>query len=206
MKINNLIYRLIYFLRKEKVFSALPELRSLEKKEEGAVRHYKEQKLVELLEFAKKYIDFYNKQQKNYIKFYDIQILDKHIIRNNINKLRAKKIKVAWRSTSGTTGAPLVFPKDKQATAYMDAMMYCVYSWHNISFGDKQARLWGRALNTKTKFLQYCKDLILNRKRLSAFEMSEDNCFKFYNKLIRFKPNIFILILMLYINLLLLRK
>ncbi len=73
----------------------------------------------------------------------------------------------------------------------MDAMMYHVYKWHGICPTDRQARVWGRAIDFKGRLVQTAKDYLLGRRRLSAFEMSDDECVKYYNVLIKFKPKYF---------------
>lgn len=178
------LYKLIYFLRRENVFSALAELNKLETLSTDELIKYKKNKLNALIDYVTKSNNYYSKHDA-------LHIVDKLTIKENITELIEKGIEVAWRSTSGTTGSPLIFPKDKKATAYMDAMMYLAYSWHGIKMEDKQARIWGRALNKKQKLVQIIKDCILRRQRLSAFEMDEINCRKYYYKLVKFRPKYF---------------
>lgn len=180
----NLLYKMIYFLRRENVFSALAELNKLETISIDELIEYKKVKLESM-------IDYVTKANTYYCKHDVLNPVDKTTIKENISDLIENGVEVAWRSTSGTTGSPLIFPKDKKATAYMDAMMYLAYSWHGIKMGDKQARIWGRALSKKQKLVQIFKDGILRRKRLSAFEMDEINCFKYYHSLVKFRPKYF---------------
>lgn len=182
--VMNLLYKMIYFLRRENVFSALAELNKLETISIDELIEYKKVKLESM-------IDYVTKANTYYCKHDVLNPVDKTTIKENISDLIENGVEVAWRSTSGTTGSPLIFPKDKKATAYMDAMMYLAYSWHGIKMGDKQARIWGRALNKKQKLVQIFKDGILRRKRLSAFEMDEINCFKYYHSLVKFRPKYF---------------
>jgi len=92
------------------------------------------------------------------------------------------------RKTSGSTGIPLVFEKDRDATAYMDALMYEVYSWHGIDIGDRQSRVWGVPLDTTGKMTTRIKDILLNRRRLSSFKISDDDCTKYFKSMKSFKP------------------
>lgn len=184
-------YRIIYFLRKENVFSALLELQKLDNVSVDDLDVYKDKKIKQLLHKVLDDSPFYMRQGRVYRQLSELPIIDKKTLRDNIASLYSKDYDVAWRSTSGTTGSPLVFPKDKNATAYMDAMMYHAYSWHNIAIGDRQARLWGRPLKTTDRLVQSIKDLLLNRRRLSAFDMNDVNCLKFFRRLRWFKPKYF---------------
>lgn len=199
--INKCLLNAIYFLTNEKVSRYIKELKETEILSNKAMQKYQKEKLIKLINYVTANNAYYNEaiKQDKYttIKRNDIYnlnelpIVDKQFLKDNLQSFVDKKFKQYWRSTSGTTGTPFSFTKDCIATGYMDAMMYNVYSWHGIEIGDKQARLWGRALKPKERFIQNVKDLILNRKRLSAFEMNENNCIKYFEKLIRFKPKYF---------------
>lgn len=95
------------------------------------------------------------------------------------------------RSTSGSTGEPLVFAKDRIASNYMDAAMHQVYRWYDIQIGDREGRFWGRAITRSARLKQSIKDRLLNRRRLSAFEMDDESCELFWKTLLRFTPHYF---------------
>lgn len=187
---TNLTLRLIYLLRKEKVSEAYRELKATGSYAPEAVVDYKNNKLDILCRHVQAGVPRYTGFGSP-LPHSGLPIVDKDEFRKDINSFMTTGCVVSWRSTSGTTGSPFVFPKDRNATAYMDAMMYLAYGWHGILPGDRQARLWGRPLKKKDKILQYFKDLILKRKRLSAFEMNDDNCREFYRTLSMFKPKFF---------------
>ncbi len=186
-----LIHRIAYALRDENVFSIISELKTLDTCSGDTVLNYKYKKLQEIMNYAIKNTKYYMSKNIRSININEFPISDKEIIRNNMRMFTDSGFRANKRSTSGTTGAPFIFPKDVNASAYMDAMMYHAYSWHDIKMNDKQARLWGRPLSFKGRLLQSIKDLLLNRIRLSAFEMKDSNCFKYFNKLLYFKPKYF---------------
>jgi len=176
----------------------MDELKATEKLSVDEYRNYKNGKIKELVTYLRKNTNYFsdelgNKslQMKTKNGIDQLPIMDKQSIKMNLESLLCQGCHVKWRSTSGTTGAPFVFPKDNIATGYMDAMMYNAYSWHGIDMNDRQARLWGRSVKQRDKLLQTFKDVLLRRARLSAFDMSRDNCMKYFNKLIRFKPDYF---------------
>jgi len=184
-----------------KISHHIKELAELEHSHTNHIEFYKEEKLRELFLYAYNNIEYYrdliNKNGINLIKedIHDIlsgfPFLTKQSIRDNISSLAATNENKMWRSTSGTTGSPLVFFKDRRSISYLYAMMHVAYSWHGIMVGDKQARFWGTSLNYKKKIIQLAKDGLQNRKRLSAFNMSENECLTFFEKLLKFKPRFF---------------
>lgn len=95
---------------------------------------------------------------------------------------------VEWRRTSGSTGVPLSFPKDRQMTAWMDAAMWAAYGWHGVSPGEAHARFWGLPRDPVKRIRRRCMDRMLHRRRLDAFEMSPENSIQFFHRLQRFGP------------------
>jgi phenylacetate-CoA ligase len=192
---------LIHNIRGENVLSAMKELKSLENCDTSSIMAYKMRKLDELLKFVSKHCEFYKNINNNKIVpinhsnildfLKEIPYISKSDLLKNMDQFICRDIKASWRSTSGTSGVPFIFKKDRYATSYMDAMMYCVYDWHGIKSRDRQARLWGSATKFKDKIIQKTKDFILKRKRISAFSMSDIRCAHYYNVLKKFKPKFF---------------
>ena len=111
----------------------------------------------------------------------NLQTAGDKILSNGVHKYHL-------RSTSGSTGTPLILKKDSVASSYMAALMYYVYEWYGIQPGDKQARVWGVPLGLRDRMLTNLKDWTLNRRRLSAFDISPQSCANYYKTLLRFKP------------------
>ncbi|MCF8095228.1 MAG: hypothetical protein K9J79_07680 [Desulfobacteraceae bacterium] len=189
---------LIYRLRGEKVGSAIDELKGLEKTDRQSVVSYKEEKLRRLMDFAEKECQFYRAAAENtkpasnstsaFEKLNRLPATDKWIIKKHLPDFICARMRASWRSTSGTTGTPFVFKKDRHASAYMDAMMYCAYNWHGIAPWSRQARIWGSSVGIRGKLVQKAKDRLLGRRRLSAFEMDAHNCRRFFYLLLRHRP------------------
>jgi len=95
------------------------------------------------------------------------------------------------RKTGGSTGMTLHFKKEAKALALNDAIMYRCYDWYGIDIGDKQARFWGVPVTRKLRWKEQLKDFILNRIRISAFDISKDSCIKQYEAIKKFKPAYF---------------
>lgn len=123
--------------------------------------------------------------------FRRIPPLTKEDIRAYMESTGPSRARGSKRSTSGSTGEPLVFGKDRIAARYMDAAMHQVYGWYGIQIGDREGRFWGRAITPFAQLKQLIKDRLLNRRRLSAFQMDDENCARFWKTLHRFRPHYF---------------
>lgn len=106
-----------------------------------------------------------------------------------INPNMAEKLHT--RKTGGSTGMTLHFMKEARALALNDAIMYRCYRWYGIDIGDRQARFWGVPVTRKLRWKEQLKDFILNRIRISAFDISKESCLTQYQKIKRFKPAYF---------------
>jgi len=194
------ILNIIYLLRGEKVWKYMREIDKYQWLNPNSLKELQWRKLKKVLTFAYNNIPYYQMTWQNLgihpndIKtindFGKLPILTKEILKNNYNLLKSKdkKNRVSLRQTSGSTGTPLKIEKDRETTAYMDAVMYRSYSWYKIKPGDKQLRIWGTGINTTEKFKIYLKDFLLNRIRLSAFDLDRKNFLKFIKIINKFKP------------------
>ncbi|HBC46551.1 MAG TPA: hypothetical protein DEO84_08235 [candidate division Zixibacteria bacterium] len=200
--VRNCIYRPIYQLRGEKVFSLLGDVAAFHKQPYEKMVDLQWVKAKSLLEYAFNNSKYYSKilpkpntqkGQSDYCaQFNQIPFLTKKILRDNFQSiLSIQPLKTSPRKTSGSTGVPLWLVKDRTATAYMDALMYDVYGWHGIKIGDKQGRFWGMPLDRKTRLKWQIKDLLFNRKRCNSFELTKSACQRYYEILESFKPKYF---------------
>lgn len=96
--------------------------------------------------------------------------------------------RVEWRRTSGSTGAPLTFAKDRRMTAWMDAAMWAAYGWHGVRPGQPHARFWGLPRHPWRRLRRRMMDRMLNRRRLDAFDLSLEESVAFFDGLLRFQP------------------
>lgn len=99
-----------------------------------------------------------------------------------------RRRRVEHRRTSGSTGAPFRFVRDREMTAWMDAGMWAVYDWHGIRPGQRHARFWGRPLDPGAARKQRLADRALARRRLGAFDLDRDSALGFRERLCRFRP------------------
>jgi phenylacetate-CoA ligase len=99
--------------------------------------------------------------------------------------------RVFQRKTSGSTGMTLHFKKEADALARNDAIMYRCYGWYGIGIGDRQARFWGVPVDWRPRLRENLKDIVANRVRISAFDLSPSTCAREYRRIRRFRPDYF---------------
>jgi len=76
--------------------------------------------------------------------------------------------------TSGSSGDPFIFAKDKWSHALTWAQIMDRFNWYGIDFNSsKQARFYGIPLNTTGYYKERLKDWFANRYRFSVFDLSD---------------------------------
>lgn len=76
--------------------------------------------------------------------------------------------------TSGSSGDPFIFAKDKWCHALTWAEIMNRFSWYGIDFNSsKQARFYGIPLDKKGYYKERLKDYFSNRFRFSVFDLSD---------------------------------
>jgi len=84
--------------------------------------------------------------------------------------------------TSGSSGNPFIFAKDKFCHALTWAIIKDRFGWFNIDFNtSKQARFYGIPLDKKGYYKERIKDKFSNRYRFSVFDLNDqalEKCLK----------------------------
>lgn len=96
-----------------------------------------------------------------------------------------KNIYVA--NTSGSSGHPFYFAKDKYAHALAWALIKDRYAKRGIGLNSLQGRFYGIPLEKKGYWLESMKDMIMNRVRFPVFDLSEPQLTKIYNTILKRK-------------------
>ncbi len=200
---NKLLAKLIFiypthFMLREWVPIYRPEIKECDYLSNTELQKYQDAKLNRLLSYCY-YHDPYYRQLLNRVAgrrikdgfhnlFKQLPLLSKEDVR-----IRSKAQAYSYmsslehRSTSGSTGLPLEFWKDRFSTAYMEAVQNHAYSWHGIEVGEPQGRFWGVASGSKVRIMRI-KYFIKNRIRFSAFDLSDKSKYLFYKRLSKFSP------------------
>ncbi|MDN3664907.1 phenylacetate--CoA ligase family protein [Algibacter miyuki] len=91
--------------------------------------------------------------------------------------------------TSGSSGDPFIFAKDKFCHALSWSVFIDRYGWFNLNFNQsKQARFYGIPLNKKGYYKERLKDRLSKRHRFSVFDLSDS---QFQKNVEKFKSTSF---------------
>lgn len=195
------IYQPVQFLRGERVLKYLSELEKTQWLSTDELNQLSFQKAMSVVREAYNNVPFYKKRfdackiKPDDIKSINdwkyIPFLTKEDIQNHKDELlsqNSQKMFLIKKTTGGSTGQAVTVFKNPKAAAYARAAMYRGYRWWNVDIGDKQARFWGIPINRNTRIMYSIIDLLMNRKRISAFNFNEESMYSFYKTLTRFRP------------------
>lgn len=155
---------------------------------------YVESRKTEILQFHLEYNSFYKSFGKsiNLENWKSVPVMTKAHLQQPISKRLSKGYNlknVYLNKTSGSSGEPFIFAKDKWCHAMTWAEITNRFSWYNIDFNtSKQARFYGIPLNKKSYYKERLKDWFGKRYRFSVFDLS-DTAFKMAVK--KFKTTAF---------------
>lgn len=198
---NAIIYP-THYLRRENIGAHLSEVHAINRSGHSEIERFQQLRLCDVaraaMTGANPLADTLRRSRRhitsNSIKnlIAELPLQSKEMMRSALKECgKPKGIAVDYRTTSGSTGFPLQFYKDRLATGYMDAVLYSAYSWHSIRVGDPQARFWGMPLMHKAALMARLKDLLKNRIRFSAFDLSDTAKDNYYRRLHAFRPTYF---------------
>lgn len=188
-------------LRKEPVIKCLFELEKNQTRNPNEIFQLQKNKLYKLLLHSIRHVPFYHKRLGNSISLAspddavnalgDLPILTKDDLRAHREEMISRDgIKVYSVKSSGSTGRPLKFYKDRIASAYTYAAMYRGLRWFGINYCDQEAYLWGIPIGRIDNLSAKVRDFLLNRFREKAFSLSDEVNYQFYNKIISKKPSL----------------
>lgn len=87
-------------------------------------------------------------------------------------------------NTSGSSGHPFFYVKNKDSHAIIHALFFKLYTQQGITTAMKQARFYGIPSSGITRYKELLKDYLSNRVRFPIFDLSDENLDKY---LTRFK-------------------
>lgn len=154
------------------------------------------------LEEKKKEIVLFHLQNNNFYKSFgenidvndwnSIPVMTKRHLQQPLEKRLSNGFAlkdVYVNKTSGSSGDPFIFAKDKWCHAMTWAEIMNRFSWYDINFNtSKQARFYGIPLDKKSYYKERLKDWFSNRFRFSVFDLSDA---AFEKVLLKFKSSEF---------------
>jgi phenylacetate-CoA ligase len=165
------------------------------------------QKLYSLLTYACEYVPYYRSLfdregfrpasvLSDLSSFHRLPVLTKDLIRENFEALQTTEDRtrkhLSEKTTSGSTGHPLVFMQDGNFRDYVTADIHRHLGWSGWNLGDDHCYLWASHLELaesqalRTKFMNWT----LNRFVTNAFVLSEENMNDFASRIRRRRPEI----------------
>jgi phenylacetate-CoA ligase len=118
-------------------------------------------------------------------KWQDIPVMEKNDFQGDLLKHLSQgytKKNCYISNTSGSSGIPLFFAKNKDAHAMDWAVIRDRYSWHGLNLNSKQARFYGIPLDFWTYYKERLKDFVMNRVRFSIYDLSDKKLEKYVQK------------------------
>ena len=88
-------------------------------------------------------------------------------------------------STSGSSGEPFFFARDKYTHARTWALIAQRYGWHGIRLNSRQARFYGIPLEFWPRLREMAKDRLMNRARFPVFDLSDATLEDFRRRIAR---------------------
>lgn len=148
------------------------------RQDENDYENYLIERKTAIVDYHLTHNNFYKSfvKNSNTSNWNDIPILTKHDLQQPLSKRLSNgfnKNNVYVNKTSGSSGNPFIFAKDK----FCHALTWCSfidrYEWFGLDFNrSKQARFYGIPLNKKGYYKERFKDVLSKRFRFSVFDLS----------------------------------
>lgn len=193
-----LFYYPVTFLKGEFVGPLLKKYRQSQYYTRERLRTDQQRNAMRLIEYARENTEFYSERlqglvfnEENFWEvFAKIPYTEKKDLICSGDKMSAKVgLFTSSKTTGGSTGEPVKLLKNPSALARERAATWRSYEWAGVGIGDPQGRFWGVPHSEMDSNKAKIIDLVANRKRVSAFNLTEQSMAEYYNTLKKFKPS-----------------
>jgi len=201
--IHSILFKIGYSIKDRDFLKCHKFIKKNEYKPLSSLQNYQEERLKKIIQYSYKKIPYYHhlfnrlKIDPQQIQSVDdlekIPILTKDIIRTQYDQFKPMDLESQrWvrGSTGGSTGEPLQYRMSKRDEILGLAMMYANWGYAGYELGDKVAIIAGSSLypTARFKFINSMKAFMLNERRISSFDLSEQYMEKMTRQLNQFKP------------------
>ena len=157
---------------------AMAELKRLQALSKDEYLYWQEMKKWDLVRFHHKHNPLYRKLVGSHLPetWNELPVVTKKDLQRNPDLLISEGIMkddLHLGSTSGSSGIPLKFARDKYSHAITWALILDRYHKVGISSSDLQARFFGIPLAKSAYYRERIKDLLMNRYRFVVFDISD---------------------------------
>ena len=159
---------------------AKTQLKKIHAISEDEYANYIEQKKQEILDFHLQHNSFYKNllKGKKIEKWEDLPILTKSDLQQPLKDRLSKgytEKNVYINKTSGSSGHPFVFAKDKFCHALTWSVIFNRFGWFGLDFNTSfQARFYGIPLDKLGYYKERLKDKMATRYRFPIFNLSDE--------------------------------
>lgn len=192
------LYNAVQYLRGEKVERELEKLKRSQFFPEDELLELQWAGFKDMVNYSYENVPYYRKtfdglglkpsDIKTRADLPKIPVLTRQVTISNSSELLSRTYtgrRFEYRS-SGITGEPIVLKHSMDSMASLHAAKYRGHSWYGLDIGTKEGRIWGLPLDRKQRAYKRLQDVLMNRVRLSPFDLSGDNMKGFYNNCKRF--------------------
>lgn len=155
-------------------------LRDIQNKTETDFEAYIEEKKQAIVKHHLKQTPFYKNlaNKADPMDWNSIPIMTKSDLQQPLNNRLSTNFSpknVYINKTSGSSGNPFIFAKDKFCHALTWALIKDRFGWYGLDFNNsKQARFYGIPLDKKGYYKERFKDALSKRYRFSVFDLSDE--------------------------------
>jgi len=174
----------------QKAKNRLKEIHTIAEEDYGL---YVKKQRQDIVAFHKKNTAFYKEfiSDKPHISWNEIPVMHKRDLqqplKNRLSEGFTEK-SVYTNKTSGSSGHPFVFAKDKWCHALTWAIIENRFSWHGLNISRSyQARFYGIPLDPFGYVKERLKDRLSRRYRFPIFDLSEKKLESFFQKFTKTK-------------------
>ncbi|MCT2535124.1 hypothetical protein NC661_05225 [Aquibacillus koreensis] len=176
-------------IRNKEITNSLRFLKQSDRWSIAQLEQYQLEKCKELLEWAYNKSTFYrNKCEEKNVHPDDLKTLADLVCFPTVSKQEVltytKDIqikegfdKLFFSETSGSTGQPLVFYRNKQWDARHRAAMFRGYSWYGVKPWEKNGYFWGYNIAKDKQRKVKLLDFLVNRFRLFSYKQEDIEAF-----------------------------
>jgi phenylacetate-CoA ligase len=195
------VYGVVQAIRDEHVFEKLRYLEKTQWLSQREIEEIQIRKLRDILIYSLENVPYYQKTLRPYSntirnlssvsEISVLPFLTKQGVQNHYNELQPAKYngRTALESTSGSTGDPLKFKLDRNASSFHRALSYREHQWYGLDIGAKEARFYGIPMDFFPNMKERVKDFLMNRKRFTVFDLSPEKLYEYYETMNHFKPD-----------------
>lgn len=154
-------------------------LQKIQEKDDTTFEAYVHKKKKEIFNYHIKNNSFYKNIAKNadVTNWNSVPVMTKRDLQQPLKTRLSQGFttkNVYVNKTSGSSGTPFVFAKDRFTHALTWAIILNRFGWFGLNFSTaKQARFYGIPLNKKEYYKERLKDFLSNRYRFSVFDLSD---------------------------------